>query len=186
MIHTFLQSQAILSCTYKAVGATASTPPLGFAVDRARVQLGVGLYVFETAKAALKRWEEFRIGWVELHESNTEIKEGQVVAVLARVLGVWLLNACRIVYVVDEARRFGFAYGTLPDHAESGEERFLVEWSPEDGGVFYDILAFSRPQQFLTRWGAPLARHFQNRFRRDSTAAMIRAVAEVAGARPEF
>ena len=47
-------------------------------------------------------------------------------AVLARSLGLWWLNACRIVCVIDEDRPvtgFGFAYGTLPDHAESGEER---------------------------------------------------------------
>ena len=46
---------------------------------------------------------------------------------LARALGLWVLNACRIVYVIEEdgpLRRFAFAYGTLPEHAESGEERF--------------------------------------------------------------
>jgi hypothetical protein len=39
------------------------------------------------------------------------------VAVLARSLGLWWLNACRIVSVVNEdgpGKRFGFAYGTLP------------------------------------------------------------------------
>ena len=70
-------------------------------------------------------------------------------AVIARRLGLWWLNACRIVYVVDEpgpVSRYGFAYGTLPDHAGSGEERFLVEWDRASGEVWYDILAFSRPQ----------------------------------------
>src|SRR5262245_46391050 len=42
--------------------------------------------------------------------------------------------------------RHGFASGTLPAHAESGEERFIVEWDRADGGVWYDILAFSRPR----------------------------------------
>jgi len=79
------------------------------------------------------------------------------------------------VYVVDEATRFGFAYGTLPDHAESGEERFLVERTA-DGVVWYDIRVFSRPNQFLARLVAPLARHLQDQFRRDSSAAMVRAV----------
>jgi uncharacterized protein (UPF0548 family) len=69
------------------------------------------------------------------------------VAVIARALGLWWLNACRIVYIVDESeplRRFGFAYGTLPGHVGTGEERFLVEWDPAGDGVWYDILAFSR------------------------------------------
>jgi uncharacterized protein (UPF0548 family) len=85
------------------------------------------------------------------------------------------------VYVVDEqgpVQRFGFAYGTLPDHAESGEERFTVEWHGADGAVWYDILAFSRPQQLLPRLGYPFTRKLQRRFARDSAAAMRRAVVE--------
>ena len=64
--------------------------------------------------------------------------------------------------------KFGFAYGTLPEHAESGEERFLIEWDRAgDGGVWYDILAFSRPRQFLARLGHPWVRRLQKRFGRD-------------------
>lgn len=75
-------------------------------------------------------------------------------------------------------KRFGFAYGTLSEHAESGEERFTVEWHEQDDAVWYDILAFSRPQQLLARLGYPFARRLQKRFARDSAAAMLRAVAE--------
>jgi uncharacterized protein (UPF0548 family) len=103
------------------------------------------------------------------------------VAVIARLFGLWWLNACRIVYVVDEeepVKRYGFAYGTLPEHAESGEERFTVEWHEADDAVWYDIVAFSRPQQLLTRLGYPCARRLQKRFARDSVAAMRRAVVE--------
>jgi uncharacterized protein (UPF0548 family) len=46
------------------------------------------------------------------------------------------------VYVIDEQKRFGFAYGTLPEHAGSGEERFLVEMDDEQT-VWYDILAIA-------------------------------------------
>jgi hypothetical protein len=66
---------------------------------------------------------------VETWPPDTPILAGQAVAVVACLFGLWWLNACRIVYVVDEqgpVQRFGFAYGTLPDHAESGEERFTV------------------------------------------------------------
>ena len=100
-------------------------------------------------------------------------------AVIARLFGLWLPNACRIIYVVDEegpVQRYGFAYGTLPGHAESGEERFTVEWHEADDAVWYDILAFSRPQQLLARLGYPLTRRLQKRFARDSAAAMQRAV----------
>lgn len=99
---------------------------------------------------------------------------------VAQVFGLWCLNACRIVSVVDDqgpVKKFGFAYGTLPAHVESGEERFSVEWNKEDDSVWYDILAFSRPRQFLVRAGYPAVRRLQKRFARDSAAAMVRAVA---------
>jgi uncharacterized protein (UPF0548 family) len=72
--------------------------------------------------------------------------------------------------------KFGFAYGTLPEHAESGEERFLIEWDRGENSVWYDILAFSRPRHWLARLGYPLTRRLQARFRRDSAAAMLKAV----------
>lgn len=118
--------------------------------------------------------------WVSLHRFSTGTAAGENAAVLAGHLGLWWLNACRIVYVIDEdgrCKRFGFAYGTLTDHAESGEERFQVEWNGETGEVWYDILAFSRPNQFLARVGYPLARRLQRRFVVGSQAAMLRAVA---------
>jgi uncharacterized protein (UPF0548 family) len=81
---------------------------------------------------------------------------GTDVAVSVLHLGFYSLNACRIVYVVDEEgpmKRFGFAYGTLAEHAESGEERFTIEWDRNNDEVWYDILAFSRPRQTLARLG---------------------------------
>jgi uncharacterized protein (UPF0548 family) len=126
----------------------------------------------------LRRWEQFRLGWVEAWTPDTPIRPGELVAVMGRVVGLWWLNSCRIVYVVDESGpvgKFGFAYGTLPGHVESGEERFLIEWNQGDG-VWYDILAFSRPNNILTRLAYPLVRRSQKRFGRDSAAAMFRAV----------
>jgi len=175
----FLATQKPLPFTYEAVGATAGTPPAGYVVDRTRIKLGDGESVYRAAIAALRRWEQFRLGWVEAWSPDTPIQAGQVVAVMGRAVGLWWRNACRIVYVVDEAgpvRRFGFAYGTLPGHVESGEERFLIEWDQNDDAVWYDILAFSRPNHVLTRLGYPVVRRLQKRFGRDSAASMRRAV----------
>ena len=126
-IRAFLEGHAKLDLTYPAMGATAYKPPLGFVVDHTRIKLGTGQAAFAAAKNALHKWEQFRLGWVEPFWPDTPIEPGQVVGVLGRACCMWTLNACRIVYVVDEPRKFGFAYGTLPDHAESGEERFTVE-----------------------------------------------------------
>jgi uncharacterized protein (UPF0548 family) len=175
----FLSAQAKLPFTYDAVGATAKTPPAGYAVDRTRMKLGEGEAVFRSAIAALRRWEQFRLGWVEAWSPDTPILAGEVVAVIGRVLGLWWLNACRIVYVVDETgakSRFGFAYGTMPGHVESGEERFLVEWDQGDDTVWYDILAFSRPNHVMTWLAYPITRRLQKRFRQDSAASMFRSV----------
>jgi uncharacterized protein (UPF0548 family) len=178
-IRPFLEAQANLPFTYSAVGATAKTPPVGYVVDRTRIKLGEGKPVFHSAIAALRRWEQFRLGWVEAWSPDTPIQPGEVVAVMGRAIGLWWLNACRVVYVVDESgpiTKFGFAYGTLPGHAESGEERFLLEWDRGDNSVWYDILAFSKPNHFLTRLGYPMVRWTQKRFGRDSAASMLRAV----------
>ena len=181
-IQAFLAAQARHALTYSAVGATATNPPAGYVVDHTRSKIGAGEKVFTAANAALERWQQFRLGWLEATPEDTPIQEGQAVAILARSIGLWWLNACRIVAVVDEdgpVKRFGFAYGTLPDHAGSGEERFLVEWDREDDSVWYDILAFSRPRHFLARLGYPWVRRVQKRFGRESAAMMRRAVGAV-------
>lgn len=178
-VRQFLEEQTRLEFSYSAVGTTDSSPPNGYVVDHTRYQLGEGQAVFAAARAALECWQQFKFPWWEAWPHETPIKSREVVAIVARILGLWWLNACRIVYVVDEEEpitKFGFAYGTLPGHAESGEERFLIEWHATDDSVWYDILAFSRPQQFMVRLGYPVVRRKQKQFARESCAAMQRAV----------
>jgi uncharacterized protein (UPF0548 family) len=66
----------------------------------------------------------------------------------------------RVVYVVDEPLRKGFAYGTLPGHPEQGEEAFIVEWRDDDS-VWLTIRAFSRPSSWVFWAGYPLVRLMQ-------------------------
>lgn len=187
-LRQLIAEQAQLPFSYSAVGATAQKPPPGYIVDRTRIRLGQGEAVFTSAQAALRQWREFRLGWVEAWSTETPLEPGQVVAVMGWAMGLWWLNACRIVYTVDQSgplTKFGFAYGTLPGHVESGEELFLLEWDRDSGAVWYDILAFSRPNHLLTRIGYPLVRRMQKRFGRDSAAAMYRAV-DAASPLPEI
>ncbi len=180
MIRAFLASQAKLGFSYTAIGATSGEPPAGYAVDHTRVRLGQGEEVFARAKEVLKRWGQFDLGWVEARSPETPIQNGEVVAVMSRQFGLWWLSACRIVHVVSETEpvaRFGFAYGTLPDHAGTGEERFLIEWDRKSDEVWYDILAFSRPHWLVARLCYPYMRRLQKRFGRESAAAMVRASA---------
>src|SRR4029079_3362524 len=97
----------------------------------------------------------------------------------AASFGLWTLSVCRLVYVIEEdgpTKRYGFAYGTLPEHVAAGEERLRVEWDRADDSVHFDILAFSQPNQLLTRLGYPAMRIAQKRFAADSKRAMGRAM----------
>ena|SRR5688572_8927394 len=174
-IQAFIESQRLREFSYPEVGATRTGPPAGYQVDHNRIRLGQGPKIYEQTIKALRKWKHFDLGWVSLRPANAPIAVGSVVAVLVNHLAFWSLNACRIVYVIDEeteVKRFGFAYGTLPDHAESGEERFSIEWHASDDSVWYDILAFSRPNKAAAKLGYPLIRMLQRRFARDSLAAM--------------
>ena len=151
----------------------------GYVVDHNRIRLGTGEEVFARAVEALHGWRMFDVGWVWIRPPDTPVEVGNTVAVLGKHYGFWSLNACRIVYLVEEVnagvRRSGFAYGTLTEHAESGEERFTVEWN-QDNEVWYDLYAFSKPNSILAKAGKPFARGLQRRFARDSMRAMARAV----------
>src|SRR5262245_2565198 len=174
-IQSFLSRQEGHSFSYPHVEATRHTPPAGWFVDHNRICLGHGPAAWDAARAAIRSWQMFRIGWVEIQGADAPLAPGLDVAPLAHAFGAWFLNACRVVYLIEEERRFGFAYGTLPDHAERGEERFLVEWR-EDDSVWYDLLAFSRPGHWLVWLGLPVVRRPQKRFAAGSLNAMKNAV----------
>ena len=151
----------------------------GFTLDEQVAVLGSGDAVFARATAALLEWRQFDLGWVELFPKPAPTSPGTVVAVMVRHLRFWSLNGCRVVYQVGVPgdREFGFAYGTLTNHAESGEEIFQVSIRPETGEVSYTIRAVSKPRATLASSAYPVVRSLQARFRRDSAAAMRRAVA---------
>lgn len=177
-VRRFIRSQNELPFSYPEVGGTRGKLPGGYTHDHNRIQLGTGRPVFQRAVAALRNWKQFDLGWVSIVPVGMPIQAGTTVAIQAKTFGIWSLSASRVVYVVNEAgdtMRFGFAYGTLPDHVERGEERFLIEWDQGDDSVWYDILAFSRPRQPLVRLGFPLARVLQKRFVRDSIQVMLDA-----------
>jgi uncharacterized protein (UPF0548 family) len=180
-IARFIAAERDLPFSYPEVGATrTSVVPKGYVADRYRVKLGEGEGDYRRAVEALRGWRQFDIGWVSLHPPGAGIEVGSTVAVLARHLGFWSLNPARVVYAAEEGggvERFGFGYGTLPGHAERGEELFSVGWDRASDAVHYAVFAFSRPNHLLAWPGYPVARMLQRRFRRDSTRAMVEAVA---------
>ena len=121
-----LSDLAALQLTYRDVGATAGPLPDGYHHVRKSAVIGRGRPRFEDAAAKVMRWGMLRGAGVRVEASS------EVAAVGSEVLvGLGPLRApCRVVYVIDETDRRGFAYGTLPGHPESGEELFSVRYDP--------------------------------------------------------
>src|SRR6185369_918975 len=107
-IAKFVSEQSQLPFSYTEVGATQvalsdqTVTPRGYKVDHNRVQLGKGADVYARAVAALKQWRQFDLGWVSIAPRGVKIEQDATVAVKAWACGMWSLNACRVVYVVDE------------------------------------------------------------------------------------
>jgi uncharacterized protein (UPF0548 family) len=170
----FLARAAQAPLSYQASGAAIDRAPPSYDFDHNRVELGSGDAVFERACAAVREWRMFPAPW-----ATVRAVDGATVCVQIHVLGLWWLNAARVVARYDErgpVRRCGVAYATLACHVESGEEHFVVE-QLADGSVWYDLRACSRPEFFPARVAKPLVRALQRRFVRDSQRALRAAAA---------
>ena len=176
-IERFLDEARGLRLSYSPIGLAQSTSH-GFSVDEHTAVVGSGEAAFGRAATALAEWRHFDVGWVELVPRRAPIAPGTVVAVLARHMGFWSLNGCRVVYTLGTPAgpQFGFAYGTLTAHAESGEELFEITRSPTTGHVAYRVRAVSKQRAALAKLAPAVARSFQRRFRRDSAVALARAI----------
>jgi uncharacterized protein (UPF0548 family) len=130
-LEEFIVQSQDLPLSYKKIGIAKESPRV-FRLDEARGVIGRGEQDFEQAKVALKEWGHFELGWVEQFPRGASIEPGTTVAIVARHCGFYSLNGCRVVYQVDESDlTFGFAYGTLTNHAEMGEEVFEVTFEFE-------------------------------------------------------
>jgi uncharacterized protein (UPF0548 family) len=178
-LRSFLEAQKEIPFSYAEVGASKLGTPHGYNVDHNRIKLGYGAKSFALAVRALQSWQMFNLGWVRVFQQGAPIEVGTCAVVIVRHFGFYSLNACRVIYLIDEetpVKKYGFAYGTLTDHAERGEERFSIEWNQEDDAVTYDLFAFSQPRHQLAKFAYPVSRQLQKRFARDSKQAMFGAV----------
>jgi len=144
-----------LRLTYPEVGRTRADLPSGYHHLAREGVLGSGEGTFRQAADALLGWQLQRRAGVRVLPSTERVTEGADAVLLLGFGRLAVRAPVRVVYVVDEPRRTGFAYGTLPGHPESGEEAFLVELRPDDV-VACRITAFSRPVTTLARLGGPL------------------------------
>lgn len=155
----FVATLGLRPVTYDSVGMTvAGVIPPGYR----RTDHSTSVTDFERATAAVRSWATHIQGWAHVLPSEAPIVPGCDVAVLAQAAGLWWLAPARVVAVVDEPGRWGFAYGTLEGHVVTGEEFFVVEQT--EAGPRFRITASSKPADRLAAAGMPLIRRFQRKF----------------------
>jgi uncharacterized protein (UPF0548 family) len=161
--------------TYSPVGVSGlEEVPVGYRRDRWGRDLGDGDRVFAVASQTIRTWGVHRgAGLIVCADGPPTV--GDVVALCAPLPIGHVDAVCRIVWVIDEPDRFGFAYGTLPEHPEDGEESFVVSMS-ESGVVRFEITAVSRPRHIMARAAPPIARVLQRRATGRYLDAMTAAV----------
>ncbi|WP_290512099.1 DUF1990 family protein [Aeromicrobium sp.] len=144
--------------TYDEVGGTALSPlPAGY--HHVRESRSLGVVDLDDAAEILLTWQmHSRAGVRQVGGAPRATLDAEVTF---RFLGQTI--PCRVVEVIDEPHRRGFAYGTLQGHPESGEERFVVERDPTTAEVTATIIAFSRPGTWRTRLIGPAGRLLQRR-----------------------
>lgn len=157
--------------SYADVGATAAAMPPGYRHDRWSADLGD--HDFDAAADALLHWRpQLGAGLVVFPEAPAS--QGATFVLVIPLGGPLHATAAgRVVYVIDEEDRRGFAYGTLESHPEEGEEALVVV--RESGRVRFEISAFSRPRHPLARTGFLFTRWLQLRVNRAYLAAMRRS-----------
>ena len=134
----------------------------GFRVDRDGIDIGGDATVlFEAARAALRSWGVHHGAGLRVAPPDAPLAAGVSVVVAIRLPLVTAIAPCRIVWTVDEGDSFGFAYGTLVGHPAAGEESFVVTRTA--AGIRFEVVAVSRPAEFLARVGSPATRQIQRR-----------------------
>lgn len=171
--HPDLFTLADQDVTYAEVGATAADLPAGYRHVVRRAALGTGRGAFHRCATALMTWEVHRASGLDVRASHSPAQVGTVVSQRLGLGPVGIVAPAKVVYVVEEADRRGFAYGTLPGHPESGEESFVVSLL-DDESVAMDIRSFSRPGNVISRLGQPVSHVVQDRMTGRYLAAAAR------------
>ena len=121
------------SLTYDHVGSTMpDAAPTGRVVRVETLELGTGAGCFAAAVDGLRAWACHPGIGASVHPPDAPIDVGSTLLVVLPFGPISIVVPNRVVAVLDEPRRFGFAYGTLEGHQERGEERFVVEHLDDD------------------------------------------------------
>jgi uncharacterized protein (UPF0548 family) len=161
------------SLTYSPVGVSlTSETPDGLRRHAWNITLPAG--AFDAGADAIRSWSVHR-GAGLVVATDGELVEGVTVVMSAPMPVGFVDLACRVVAVIDETDRFGFAYGTLPMHAERGEESFVISRTSE--GAVFEVRAASSHAHPVTRALPAIGDRLQDAAVKRYLVAMQRAVA---------
>jgi uncharacterized protein (UPF0548 family) len=161
--------------TYSPTGGSLDGPTPDGLVRRSWERALAGDAVYERAVAAIEGWSIHRGAGLSV-EVDGPLRPGTNVVLDAPLPVGFVTAMCRVVDVVDEPDRFGFAYGTLPGHPERGEESFVVHRAV-DGAVTFRVVAVSQPAHPLAKTLPPLA----DRLQESAVHHYLRAMTDAAG-----
>ena len=157
-------------CDDRRVPANLDQQPLTYApvgLTRGAVPVPEGMHASGTSRIvggpeAFDRACEFVLGLgmqralgARVQAPDRPLEVGDTVVMSLGLRGRGLRIPTRVVYVVREPDRRGFAYGTLPGHPERGEELFLVE-RLASGETRVSVSAVSAPGRWFTRLAGPV------------------------------
>ncbi len=164
--------------TYDEVGGTgAAELPAGYHHATHTAVVGSGRADFERAATAVLDWGQQRGAGLRVRADGPAGRPGTVVVLTAGLPRLGYDIPCRVVWAATDGDERGFAYGTLPGHPESGEERFVVRLTPA-GEVVYEIRVFFRLASPAARLAGPLSMVLQ----RLATARYVSAIRTAARA----
>lgn len=171
-LRRLLADAATDSLTYSPTGiSSAAQVPAGYRFDRYERRLGSGDAVWRRACAAIADWQVHRDAGLTVC-SDGPLAAGANVAMSAPLPVGHVDVVCRVVSVDDRPDCCGFAYGTLSNHPEQGEETFRVVRRDDD--VVFEVVAAWRPRHLLAKTFRPIA----SRLQRSATERYFRAMAD--------
>ncbi|MEV6350658.1 DUF1990 domain-containing protein [Actinoplanes sp. NPDC051851] len=148
--------------TYPEIGRTRTgNLPDGYRHLRYRTLIGSGDAVYAAAGEAVVTFRMHRATGARVHADAGRAAPG-----VGITIGLGPVSApCEIVWVTADKIKTGFAYGTRAGHPATGEESFAVE-RDDQGRVWFQVVAFSRPAGALMRLAGPVAVLFQRLYAR--------------------
>jgi uncharacterized protein (UPF0548 family) len=167
----------IRQLSYAAVGLTRpgeenwAERPAGYLRYARTVGIGRGQQRWDAAARAVTDWQiKTRSGFtVEPLTAGIPVQEGADYRLTARFGPFTVREPVRVVAVVDQPARCGFAYGTLDGHPVSGEEAFIVHRT-SDGQIWLTLRSLTRASRGGWRLAFPLLlgaqRHYRRRYLR--------------------